>query len=166
VCHIWKTGPSGTSGVLMVDRNTIIDNLVDIFEDKRYYLLVCDCGFAKIDMLMKQYPNRVINCGIMEQATVGIAAGMAQAGLKPIIYSIASFIAFKGLEQIRNDVVLMNRNVKIIGNGVGDFFKGLGDCHCVYEDDIAVMNAIKMPVYNGKEFDIWINSLKPGYIRV
>ena len=149
-----------------VSRNNIIDHLTGRFRDPRYYLLVCDCGFAKIDVLAAQYPDRVINCGIMEQATVGIAAGMAQAGLIPIIYSIASFIVYRALEQIRNDVVLMNRNVKIIGNGSGDFFKDLGDCHCVYEDDIKLMNVIGMPIYNGNDFEGWLNSMKGGYIRV
>jgi len=150
----------------MVDRNTIIDNLVATFADERYYLLVCDCGFAKADKLTAMYPNRVINCGIMEQATVGIAAGMAQAGLKPIIYSIASFIVYRALEQLRNDVVLMDRNVKVIGNGSGDFFKGLGACHSVGNDDIRLLNIIGMQVYEGDEFDEWLSSPEGGYIRV
>ena len=150
----------------MIDRNTIIDNLVDRFMDDRYYLLVCDCGFAKIDTMKAMYPDRVINCGIMEQATVGIAAGMAQAGLKPIIYSIASFIVFRALEQIRNDIVLMNRNVKIIGNGSGDFFSGLGDCHCTYDDDKKILDVIDMPAYEANQFDSWITSKDGGYIRV
>lgn len=150
----------------MVNRDNIIEHLVDIFQDKRYYLLICDCGFAKVDRLQALYPDRVINCGIMEQATVGIAAGMAQAGLRPIIYSIASFIVFRALDQIRNDIVLMNRDVKIIGNGTGDFFKGLGKCHCTYDDDIAILKAIDMPVYKPDQFDKWIKDSKGGYIRV
>jgi len=150
----------------MADRNTICDKLIDRFMDERYYLLICDCGFAKTDKLQAMYPDRVINCGIMEQATVGIAAGMAQAGLKPIIYSIASFIVFRALEQIRNDIVFMERDVKIIGNGAGDFFEQLGECHCTYDDDITVLDAIEMPVYDGDEFEEWISSKEGGYIRV
>ena len=150
----------------MVDRNTIIDYLTDVFEDTKYYLLVCDCGFAKIDKMKAMYPDRVINCGVMEQATVGIAAGMAQAGLKPIIYSIASFIVFRALEQIRNDIVLMNRNVKIIGNGSGDFFKELGACHCVGTKDIEALRVVGMPIYEAKEFEQWIYSKCGGYLRV
>lgn len=149
-----------------VSRNTIIDYLVDYFKDPTYYLLVCDCGFAKIDKLMEKYPNRIINCGITEQATVGIAAGMAEAGFKPIIYSIAAFVVFRALEQIRIDVVQMERDVKIIGNGSGDFFAGLGECHCTYDDDIDILNVIGMPVYEPYQFDQWINSNEAGYIRV
>lgn len=150
----------------MVNRSTIIDNLVDRFRDERYHLLICDCGFAKVDALRKRYPGRVINCGIMEQATVGIAAGMAQAGLRPIIYSIASFVVFRALEQIRDDIVIMDRDVKIIGNGAGAFFEKLGRCHCTYDEDVAVLKAIGMPVYGAPDFEEWITSRHGGYIRV
>jgi len=102
----------------------------------------------------------------MEQATVGIASGMAQAGLKPIIYSIASFVVFRAFEQIRIDIVQQNRNVKIIGNGTGDFFKGLGECHCTYNEDVTVLRAIGMPVYEADQFDSWLESKEGGYIRV
>jgi len=160
--------PNGISKYLMnVDRDTIVDSLIGRFAaDERYYLLICDCGFAKTDKLQALYPDRVINCGVMEQATVGIAAGMAQAGLKPIIYSIASFIVFRALEQIRIDVVQMERNVKIIGNGAGRFFEQLGECHCTDFEDYDIMRTINMPVYEGEDFDDWIDSNKAGYIRV
>jgi transketolase len=151
---------------LSVSRNTIIDHLVPIFRDKKYYLLICDCGFAKVDKLQQIYPDRVINCGIMEQATVGIAAGMAAVGLRPIIYSIASFVVFRAFEQIRNDIVILERNVKIIGNGSGEFFRGLGECHCTHDQDKKVLETINMPVYEPDQFEEWINSRKGGYIRV
>jgi len=152
---------------MKIDRNNIIEHLMPYFkEDNRYRLLICDCGFAKVDELQDQFPDRVINCGIAEQATVGLAAGMAQAGLKPIIFSIASFVVFRALEQIRIDIVQMNRNVKIIGQGSGSFFKGLGDCHCTNEEDWDILNVINMPVYEGEDFDEWIHSDEPGYIRV
>jgi transketolase len=150
----------------MIDRNNIIESMVDVFRDKKYYLLICDCGFAKVDKMTALYPERVINCGIMEQATVGIAAGMAQAGLRPVIYSIASFIVFRALEQIRDDIVLMNRNVKIIGNGAGTFFEKLGACHCTYDDDTTILKTIGLPVYGPGQFNEWIKSTKGGYIRV
>jgi transketolase len=149
----------------MITRDNIIDELVFYFQDKRYWLLVCDCGFAKIDKLQALYPERIINCGIMEQATIGIASGMAQAGMIPIVYSIASFIVYRALEQIRNDIVLMNRNVKIIGNGSGDFFKDLGECHWMKDNDFKLLDIIGMPIYEGKEFDKWITSRQGGYIR-
>jgi transketolase len=146
-----------------VGRDNVIDSLIPYFNDPRYMLLVCDMGFGKLDKLQKLYPNRVINCGIMEQATVGIASGMAEAGLIPIVYSIAAFLVYRALEQIRNDIVLRHQNVKLIGNGSGDFFKSLGECHWCKDDDIKLMNIIGMPVYTN--FDEWINSSEAGYFK-
>jgi len=151
---------------MIVDRDNILDSLIPYFEDKKYLLLITDMGFSKADQITAMYPDRVINCGIMEQATVGIASGMAQAGLIPIIYSISAFIVLRALEQIRNDIVLRDRNVKIIGNGCGDYFKDLGSCHWIKDDDISLMQIINMPVYEGSRFEEWINSKKGGYIRV
>lgn len=150
----------------IVNRDTIIDNLIPYFSDKRYYLLIIDCGFAKVDGLKEAYPDRVINCGVIEQASVGIASGMASKGFIPIIYSISAFIVLRALEQIRNDVVLADRNVKIIGNGCGDYFKDMGNCHWIKDDDIKLMNIIDMPAYEGEQFKEWIESKKAGYIRV
>ena len=149
----------------MITRDNVIDSLIPYFNDPRYYLLVCDMGFSKVDKLKEKYPDRVINCGIMEQGTVGIASGMAESGLIPIVYSIASFLVYRALEQIRNDIVLRGTNVKLIGNGSGDFFKSMGECHCCGQEDIALMGMIGLPVYTGDDFDEWINSSEGGYFR-
>ena len=156
-------------------RGEIIDALIPYFRaDKRYYLLVCDMGFGVSDKLRKEFPRRVINCGIMEQGTVGIAAGMSMSGLIPIVYSIVNFLVFRALEQIRNDVALQGLNVKFISTGADDYFKALGASHCCAKDDIALMKLIKMKVYNPYAnnrplADIareWISDARAGYLRV
>lgn len=156
-------------------RSDIINNIAPYFrEDERYCLLVCDMGFGVIDQLKEEFPERIINCGIMEQGTVGIAAGMSMSGLKPIVYSIVNFLVFRAVEQIRNDIVLQGLNVKLIATGANDYFKFLGPSHCCGQDDIAVMKLIHMNVYdpysNKKPFnelvDEWICDSRPGYIRV
>ena len=156
-------------------RRDIINSIVPYFrKDKSYYLVVCDMGFGVIDQLRKEFPDRIINCGIMEQGTVGIAAGMSLSGLKPIVYSIVNFLVFRAFEQIRNDVVLQNLNVKFIATGVNDYFKFLGPSHCCGNDDIAAMKLIRMNIYDpytdARPFkDIvgeWISGNGPGYMRV
>ena len=156
-------------------RKDIIDSVMPYFrEDERYYLLVCDMGFGVIDKLRQEFPQRIINCGIMEQGTVGIAAGMSLSGLKPVVYSIVNFLVFRALEQIRNDVVLQKLNVKFIATGVNDYFKFLGPSHCCGSDDIAIMKLIHMNVYDpytgiepfSELVKDWILSDNPGYIRV
>lgn len=156
-------------------RKDIVNSIVPYFrEDKRFFLLVCDMGFGVIDQLKQEFPGRIINCGIMEQGTVGIAAGMSLSGLIPIVYSIVNFLVFRALEQIRNDVILQGLNVKFIATGVNNYFKFLGPSHCCGTDDIKIMEMINMKVYDpytSKEpfseiVDKWINDNGPGYIRV
>jgi len=157
-------------------RKDIIDAIMPYArKDKRYVLLVCDMGFSVIDAFQKEFPDRVFNMGIMEQGTVGISAGMAMTGLIPIVYSIVNFLAFRALEQIRNDVVMQGLNVKFIATGVNDYFKFLGFSHCCGEDDKKIMELIHMKVfdpYAHKRIDFykmvneWVTDDKPGYIRV
>ena len=156
-------------------RRDLLPSLVPHFEtDDRYRLLVCDMGFGVLDRLQEAFPDRVVNCGIMEQATVGIAAGMSMSGLVPIVYSIVNFLVFRALEQIRNDIVLQRLNVKLIGNGANDYFRFLGPSHCCGNDDLAILRTIGMPVYDPYSDDRpletlvehWMREPQAGYIRV
>lgn len=157
-------------------RKDIIDAILGYArEDKSIMLLLGDMGFGVIDNFKKEFPDRIFNCGMMEQGMVGIAAGMAMAGLKPVVYCIVNFLAFRAIEQIRNDVILQDLNVKLIATGVNNYFEFLGDSHCCGQDDKVIMNLIGMPVFDpyeqsGKDFptivDNWITSDKAGYIRV
>ena len=156
-------------------RRDILDLIVPNFRaDKRYYLLLCDMGFGSVDKIQKEFPGRVINCGIMEQGTVGIAAGMSLSGLIPIVYSIVNFLVFRAIEQVRNDVVLQKLNVKFIASGVNDYFRFLGPSHCCGEDDIRLMELIHMKVYDPYKTSVnfprlvknWIEDPKASYIRV
>ena len=156
-------------------RKKILDHIILNFcKDERYYLLIGDMGFGAIDKLKDKCPKQVINCGIMEQGMVGIAAGMAMSGLKPIVYTIVNFLVFRALEQVRNDVVFQDLNVKFIGTGANNYFNFLGYSHCCDQDDIRLMNLINVKVfdpYKSKKLfpglvQEWILYDKPAYIRV
>jgi transketolase len=157
-------------------RRDIIRELIPHAQaDDRIVLLVCDMGFGVIDEFRDRFPGRVINCGIMEQGTVGIAAGMALTGLVPVVYSIVNFLVFRSLEQVRNDVVLQGLNVKFISTGVNDYFAFLGRSHCCGTDDIELMHLIGMDVFDpyaepDTDFTAmvshWIAAPRAGYIRV
>ena len=157
-------------------RKFIVDKIIPYArEDNRIVLLVSDMGFGAIDKFKEEFPDRVFNVGIMEQGAVSIAAGMAMTGLIPVFYTIVNFLVYRALEQVRNDVVQQDLNVKFISTGVNDYFKFLGPSHCSGQDDIKLMELINMPVFNPYEkeeqdFDKmvkeWITSPKAGYIRV
>lgn len=157
-------------------RRVIIDKIIPYAKkDKRIVLLVGDMGFGVADKFKEKFPDRIFNMGIMEQGTVGIAAGMAMTGLKPIAYSIVNFLAFRATEQIRNDVIMQKLNVKFVSTGVNDYFCFLGFSHCCGEDDKKIMQLINMKVfdpYEGVNVDFdkmveeWITDKNAGYIRV
>lgn len=143
--------------------------------DERIVLMVCDMGFGVTDRFREAFPGRIYNTGIMEQGTVGIAAGMALSGLVPVVYSIVNFLVFRALEQVRNDVVMQGLNVKFIGTGANNYFRFLGDSHCCGDDDKTIMNLIGMKVYDPyadpeADFDAmvarWATDPRAGYLRV
>jgi len=157
-------------------RKHIVDELLPYArENDKVVLLVSDMGFGVTDTFREEFPNRIFNTGIMEQGCVGIAAGMAMSGMVPIVYSIVNFLAFRAIEQIRNDVVLQHLNVKFIATGVNNYFQFLGHSHMCGEDDTKIMNIIGMEVfdpYSEKSGDFhhmvktWMRSSQPGYFRV
>jgi transketolase len=157
-------------------RKDIVDHLIPYArENSRIVLLVCDMGFGVTDNFQQEFPDRIYNMGMMEQGTVGIAAGMAMTGLLPIVYSIVNFLVFRSLEQIRNDVILQDLNVKFLATGVNNYFKFLGKSHCCGQNDKRIMEFINMKVFDPYEktennFEQlvreWITDKKAGYIRV
>ena len=60
----------------------------------------------------KQYPDRFFDVGIAEGHAVGLVAGMAKAGLKPVLPLYSSFLQ-RGYDQLIHDVAIQNIPVTI-----------------------------------------------------
>ena len=132
-----------------MEKNDVLTELIPYFKkDEKLFLLICDYGFGVIDDIKNKFPDRVINIGIREQATIGIAAGMAMAGMKPIVFGMINFLVFRALEQIRNDIVLQKQDVKLIGVGAGDYFKFLGPSHTCGDDDIKILEIVGLEIWD------------------
>ena len=123
-------------------RKTFIDTLTILArKDKNIFLLTGDLGFSVFEDFAKEFPERFINCGVMEQSMISIAAGLALEGKKPYVYSIIPFLTMRPFEQIRNDICYQNANVKIIGIGAGFAYGALGSTHYAIED-IAILKSL------------------------
>lgn len=109
-------------------------------ENSRINLVVGDLGFGVVTDFAEAYPLQFLNAGVAEQSMIGIAAGMAAAGRKVFVYSIANFPTMRCLEQIRNDVCYHGLDVTIVSVGAGLAYGTLGYSHHAVED-IAVMRA-------------------------
>jgi transketolase len=103
-------------------------------EDERIVLLSGDIGNRLFDEFKDKCPDRFYNCGVAEANMVGVAAGLAMNGLRPVCYTIAPFITYRCMEQIRVDVCYHNVPVTIVGTGAGLAYASLGGTHHSCED--------------------------------
>lgn len=102
--------------------------------DGRIVLLSGDIGNRLFDTYKERFRDRFLNCGIAEANMVSMAAGMALCGLRPVAYTIASFITVRCLEQIRVDLCYHNLPVVLVGVGAGLSYASLGGTHHSCED--------------------------------
>jgi len=110
-------------------------------KEKRLIFLTGDLGYNVLEPLREIMKQRFINAGVAEQNMVGVAAGLASQGLKPICYSINPFLIYRPFEQLKVDVCLHNMDVKFVGSGAGYIYGNLGATHHSIED-IAVLTTL------------------------
>jgi transketolase len=123
-------------------RDAFFAALTDAAErDECIWALTGDLGIGLFDDFCRVAPGRYVNVGIAEQALVGVAAGLAYAGMRPVAYSIAPFLTARAHEQVRVDVAMGRANVTLVGVGGGVAYGYLGPTHHGTED-LAVMRAL------------------------
>ncbi len=142
-------------------------------KDKKVVFMTGDLGYHAFEKLKDVMGKRFINAGVAEHNMVTAAAGMAYAGLKPWIYSIAPFVTVKVLEEIRNDVYLPGYNVKIVGLGGGYDYGIAGPTHHALADVAVMMTMPEMKIYTpgiAEDLEVIINKMnkedKPSYLRL
>ena len=67
-------------------------------------VIFVDSGTEEHDLVRRDMPDRIVECGIAEANAIGVAAGIASCGLIPIVYGMGAFLAYRAFEFIRNDV--------------------------------------------------------------
>ena len=143
-------------------------------EDRRIMVLCSDSkGSGGLTEYAKTNPDNFIESGIAEQDEIGIAAGLAVSGLKPIVSAPGSFLSARSLEQIKVDVAYSHKNVKIIAVSSGVSYGVLGASHHTLHD-IAALRAIPdLELYVPSDaiqataiMKSIINSNKAAYIRI
>lgn len=115
-------------------RNAVCQALISQFENERFVFLTGDLGFMALEPLKETMEGLFINAGLAEQNMISLASGIARAGFKTWVYSIAPFIYARPFEQIRNDICLHGLPVKLIGNGGGYGYGAMGSTHHAIED--------------------------------
>jgi len=116
-------------------RNAFAKQITELAQtDPRIVMLSGDIGNRLFDNLKAKCPGRFFNCGVAEANMMGMAAGMALSGLRPVCYTITPFITYRCMEQIRVDVCYHHAPVVIVGTGSGYSYASLGATHHSCED--------------------------------
>lgn len=142
-------------------------------QDDRIVLLSGDIGNRLFDEFKAKCPGRFHNCGVAEANMIGVAAGLAMNGLRPVCYTIAPFITYRCMEQIRVDVCYHHVPVTIVGTGSGLAYASLGGTHHSCEDigmlrtlpDLVVMAPGDAHEVRGCLRSV-LQQSKPAYLRI
>jgi transketolase len=155
-------------------RNAFADELTKLGnEDPRVVMLSGDIGNRLFDKFKDKHPARFFNCGVAEANMMGVAAGMAMNGLRPVAYTITPFVTTRCLEQIRTDVCYHEAPVTIVAVGAGLAYSGLGPTHHACED-ISFLRSIPnmVVICPGDAFEVRaalrasMQQNRPVYIRM
>ncbi len=142
-------------------------------QDPNFLVLSGDHGYALFDPIRRSRPEQFLNVGVMEQAMIGIAAGLCKQGFKPMLYGLAAFVPIRVLEQIKLDVCFPNLPVIFVGDGAGLVYSTLGVSHQCGEDIAALRPLPHVRIYSPCDAEelraCWNELLRqqgPCYLRI
>lgn len=122
-------------------RKAFVTTLCELAEkDPRVFLLTGDLGYSVLEPFRDRFPDRFLNAGVAEQNMMGVATGLAEAGLLPFVYSIATFASMRPYEFLRDGAILHRLPVRVVGVGGGFEYGHAGPTHYALED-VAIMRA-------------------------
>lgn len=144
-----------------------------LYSDEKTVLLLGDIGVFGFREELKNIPKRAYNIGILEQATIGVAAGLAKSGLIPFVHTIAPFIVERALEQLKDDFGYQELNGNFISVGASYDYAALGCTHHCPSDVLTLSGIPGMEILcpgNANELNLLIlqtyNNGRPTYTRI
>lgn len=155
-------------------RDAFIQRLFEYAKKDRNIVFVSlDYGAPTLDDFRAELPNQFVNAAISEQNSIGMAAGLALKGKRVYVYSIASFITLRCLEQIKLDLCAMENPVTIAAVGPCYAYSTDGPTHNATED-VALMRSLQgMQVMSPSDasmsadmVELSLKSKHPMYVRM
>ena len=140
-------------------------------ENKDIVFLTNDFEVFSLKNFKKDFPERLINVGVAEQNMINMAAGLAKAGKRPVVFGMCNFVTLRCFEQIKLQVACMNLPVTIVGVGPGFSFNFDGPSHHAISD-LALMNTLpEMTIWNPSDVTTArllgeMSNTSPTYIRI
>jgi transketolase len=141
--------------------------------DERILLLTGDHGYSLFDEFRKACPDQYFNAGVAEQNMVGVAAGLAKGGYRPVVYGLSAFVPVRVLEQIKLDVCYEDLSVLFIGDGAGVVYSTLGTSHQSTEDVAALRGLPRLGILSPADgyemtacMELAFRTTGPVYLRM
>jgi len=155
-------------------RDAFFEPLVQVAEkDKRVIFLTNDFEVFSLKDFKKAHPNQYIDVGVSEQNMINMAAGLAWAGKKPVVFGMANFMTLRCFEQIKLQISCMNLPVTIVGVGPGFSFNFDGPSHHAISDMVLMNTLPGFHIWNlgGEETAKYLGEnivdfQNPSYVRV
>jgi len=142
-------------------------------QDEKTILLLGDIGVFGFKKAFELFPERVLNIGILEQSTIGLAAGLSMQGFIPIVHTIAPFLVERSIEQLKDDFCYQKLGGNFVSVGSSYDYAALGCTHHCPGDVGMLKNIPGMEIAlpgSAEEFDKLFRKSyangKPTYFRL
>lgn len=127
-------------------RTAIFNALFDrMAQDKTIFFLWADMGLGLVERFEAAYPDRTLNVGIAEANMIGVAAGLHNAGYRPVTYTLSQFY-LRAFEHVRLECGLNGAPLVMIGTSTGFDNAPLGGTHWV-TDDVAALKCLPLTIF-------------------
>lgn len=142
-------------------------------KDERLILMLGDIGVFGFRNSFSMFPDRVYNIGILEQSTIGLAAGLAMTGFIPVVHTIAPFLVERSYEQLKLDFGYQKLGGNFVSVGASYDYAALGCTHHCPADVSILKNIPNMEIIlpgTAQEFDSLFKESyadgRPTYFRL
>lgn len=123
-------------------RETFAHTAAEIVDaDLSVALVYAEISGAYFTDVARRHPMRVVNVGIREQLLVNVGAGLALAGMRPVVHSFGSFLVERAFEQIKLGFGHQDVGGVLVGSGGSVDVASGGRTHQA-PGDVALMDTL------------------------